>query len=131
MSRRVTDAVLICSSPSMGVTCRFSKGSSRPVTSSHTVRRAASITPPVTPKMSAAPVDRPSGASNVPSGSARRSMPADLIIRASSRVVSTASTSGTPSRLESSGRWISYFLAVQGMTETTKRSFGSTPSFSA
>ena len=57
-------------------------------------------------------------------------MPACLIMRPSSRVVSTTSTSRTPLAFIS-GRWASNFLAVQGMTETTKMSSGFLPIFSA
>ena len=46
-----------------------------PVTSSQAVRSAASITPPVVPKMSAAPDETPSGASNSPSARLWKSMP--------------------------------------------------------
>ena len=55
-------------------------------------------------------------------------MPACLTMRASSRVVSTKSTSCMPSR-PISGRAHSNFLAVQGMTETTTTFLGSMPSF--
>ena len=57
-------------------------------------------------------------------------MPACWIMRPSSRVVSTTSTSRTPLAFIS-GRCASYFLAVQGMTETTKMSSGFLPIFSA
>ena len=57
-------------------------------------------------------------------------MPASRIIRASSRVVRTASTVGRPSR-NISGRSISNFFAVHGITDTTNTSFGSTPIFFA
>ena len=118
VSSIVMEAVFTCSSPTIGATCSLSKGISFPVTTSYTVRRAASITPPVTPNISAAPVPSPRGASNSPSGRFTKSMPAVFIIRASSLVVSTASTSRLPST-SISGRCISYFLAVQGMTDTT------------
>jgi hypothetical protein len=58
-------------------------------------------------------------------------MPAPRIMRASSRVVSTASTSRQPSAEAISGRCASYFLAVQGMMDTTKILAGSSPSFRA
>ncbi|OPZ68208.1 MAG: hypothetical protein BWY81_00955 [Firmicutes bacterium ADurb.Bin467] len=76
--------------------------------------------------MSAAPVDIPSGLSNSSSSSDAKSMPAERIMSASSRVVSTASTFGMPSFFISS-RAISNFFAVQGMTETTNMFAGSTP----
>ena len=64
------------------------------------------MTPPVVPKMSAAPVEKPSGSSNDFSSRELKSIPASLIIRASSRVVRTASTEGRPSTYIS-GRVIS------------------------
>ena len=114
----------------MGSTCRLGKGNGVSVTISHAVRRAASMTPPVLAKMSAAPVLMPSGASICSSGRLRKSMPACLMNAPSSRVVSTMSTSWTPLSFIS-GRAASYFLAVQGMTETTTMSSGFTPIFSA
>ena len=80
--------------------------------------------------MSAAPVEKPRGASKVPSSRLGKSMPMVRIMRASSRVVRTASTLGLPPFCIS-GRWHSYFFAVQGMTETTNISLGSTPILSA
>ncbi len=88
------------------------------------------MTPPVAPKMSAAPVESPSGLSKPLPSRELKSIPASLIIRASSRVVRTASTVGRPS-MNISGRVISNFFAVHGMTETTYMFFGSTPIFSA
>ncbi len=114
----------------MGATCRLGNGNGVSVTISYAVRRAASMTPPVLAKMSAAPVVMPSGASIFSSGRLRKSMPACLIIAPSSRVVSTMSTSRTPLSVIS-GRAASNFLAVQGMTETTTMSSGFTPIFSA
>ena len=58
-----------------------------PVRTSTAVRSAASMTPPVAPKMTAAPVDSPSGESNSASGRLLKSMLQILIRRASSRVV--------------------------------------------
>ena len=58
-------------------------------------------------------------------------MPAALIMRASSRVVSTTSVSCWPVALMFSSREISYFFAVQGMIEVTWIFLGSTPFFSA
>ena len=51
-------------------------------------------------------------------------MPADLIIHAISRVVTTMSVARMP-WTSSSGRAASYFLAVQHMTATLKIFFGS------
>ena len=82
--------------------------------SSTTRRATASATPPVVPKMVAAPVPMPKGRSgDSPSSSAKR-MPDSLIIMMISCVVSTRSTSGFPS-CWSSGSLASIFLAVQGM----------------
>ena len=58
-------------------------------------------------------------------------MPAALIMRASSRVVSTTSVSCVPVALMYSSRLISYFFAVQGMIEVTWTFVWSTPFFSA
>jgi len=58
-------------------------------------------------------------------------MPALLIIRHSSRVVREISMSCCPELLISALRWISNFLAVHGMMDTTKRFLGSRPIFSA
>ena len=49
--------------------------SSLPVSFTAAVRSAASMTPPVAPKMSAAPELIPSGRSKSPSGRAAKSMP--------------------------------------------------------
>ena len=46
-------------------------------------------------------------------------MPAWVIIRASSRVVREASTGMQPLAMRCSSRLHSYFLAVQGMMDTT------------
>ena len=100
---------------------------SPPVNFSTTVRRAASITPPVAPKMTLAPVDTPSRGSNSPSGRWSNIMPAWVMSRASSRVVRDTSTGMQPLASRCSGRLTSYFLAVQGMTDTTKMSLGSMP----
>ena len=81
---------------------------------SSTTRRATAATPPVVPKMVAAPVPMPKGRSgDSPSSSAKR-MPDSLIIMMISCVVSTRSTSGFPS-CWNSDRLASIFLAVQGM----------------
>jgi len=58
-----------------------------PVTSSMTVRSAASITPPVAPKMTPEPVAVPNGSSKSDFGTFGRSIPACLSILPSSRVV--------------------------------------------
>ena len=89
------------------------------------MRRADSMTPPEAAKMSPEPVGAPKGLSNSSSGRLAKSMPKICIMRLSCRVVITASTSATPVSEESSGRCASNFLAVQGMTETTKMSLGS------
>ena len=81
--------------------------------------------------MTAAPVDTPSIWSNCPSGRWSKRMPARWIIRASSRVVRDTSTGMQPLAMRCSSRWTSYFLAVQGMMDTTKMSLGSMPVFSA
>jgi len=112
----------------MGATCSFAKGKGWPVTTHHTVRSAASITPPVLAKMSAAPELRPRGWSIGSSRSARKSIPAWVIMRPNSRVVSTASTSCTPLAFIS-GRWASNFFAVHGITATTTMSPGFRPIF--
>ena len=65
------------------------------------------------------------------SGRALKSMPAILIMRASSRVVRTTSTSWWPEARISSERVISYFFAVQGMMEVRWMRAGSRPIFSA
>ena len=51
--------------------------------------RTASVTPPVTPKIAAAPEDRPNGISSASGSICDRSIPASLIIRVTSVVVST------------------------------------------
>ena len=89
------------------------------------------MTPPVAPKITAAPVPVPRGLSKGVS-----SMTAGLIcsprsMRTNSRVVSTTSTSGSPQALLRLGMARSAFLAVQGMMDTTQILWGSTPSFSA
>ena len=77
-------------------------------------RATASATPPVVPKITAAPEPKPKGISGArPSRSAKR-MPDSWIMVMTSWVVSTRSTSGRPSRANS-GRAASIFFAVQGM----------------
>ena len=58
-------------------------------------------------------------------------MPERWIIRASSRVVMEMSTGMQPLAMRCSSRWTSYFLAVQGITDTTTMFLGSMPAFSA
>jgi hypothetical protein len=53
----LNEASLTPSMPLTGVMLRFLNGTSRPVTISYAVRRAASMTPPVAPKITAAPVE--------------------------------------------------------------------------
>ena len=89
------------------------------------------MTPPVTPKIVPAPVYSPSSLSAGSSGSEAKSMPAALIMRASSRVVSTTSVSWVPVALMNSSRAISCFFAVQGMIEVTWIFVWSTPFLSA
>ena len=88
------------------------------------------MTPPVTPKMTPAPEPRPRGLSKSSSGRAATLICMARSIRSSSRVVRTTSTSWLAASL-TSGVADSYFLAVQGMTETQKMSSGALPSFSA
>ncbi len=78
---------------------------------------AASITPPLAPKSLPAVVRWPKGVSAVSVGMSARLRPCMRINWANSRVVSTASTSASPSR-PISGRPASNFFAVQGMTLT-------------
>ena len=78
-------ASLMPSMPRTSVKSRFFNSS--PVRVSTAVRSAASITPPVAPKMTAAPVPRPSGASYSSSGSVLNFRPTLRIMRASSLVV--------------------------------------------
>ena len=89
------------------------------------------MTPPEAPKMVAAPVEMPSISSNSPSGRASKSRPAWVIMRPSSRVVRDTSTGMQPLGSRCSSRRTSYFLAVQGMTDTTTMSWGSMPICSA
>lgn len=97
---------------------------------SYAVRTAASITPPVVPKMTPAPVDSPSGRSKSLSSSSSKFMLAKRIMWASSRVVIEMFTSGSPS-LPNSGRAASDFFATQGMTDTTMKFRRSMPTLGA
>jgi hypothetical protein len=63
-----SEASLIPSTPLTWV--KSKESGSLPVSFSYAVRSAASMTPPVAPKMSAAPELSPRGESNSPSGSA-------------------------------------------------------------
>ena len=65
------------------------RSSGLPVAFSTTVRSAASMTPPVAPKMAPAPVASPSGLSNGLSGRSRKVRPTYLMSLMSSRVVRT------------------------------------------
>ena len=105
---------------------KSSRSSVLPVSLSQTVRRAASMTPPVVPKIAPAPEAVPSGLSKSVSGSWPKERPTYLMSLMSSRVVSTMSTSCRPSR-PISGRAASNFFAVQGMTDTVTMSLGSMP----
>ena len=89
------------------------------------------MTPPVAPKITAAPVPEPSGESKLPSSKAAGSIIEQRSIRTSSRVVMTTSTSGPPQASFIVGSAASAFLDVHGMTEITRRFLGSTPIFSA
>ena len=96
----------------------YSTTASCPVSVSTAVLSAASITPPVTPKITAAPVPIPSGTSNFAFGFMASSwISASFSIFASSFVVITISTSGTPAP-HSSSLVISNFFAVHGITDT-------------
>ena len=79
----------------------------------------ASVTPPVTPKISPAPEMVPKGISMASGSRSEKRIPDSLIIRISSWVVITASTFGSPSSRNSS-RVASNFLAVQGITAMWK-----------
>lgn len=131
-SGSVISTYRVSSKPRTGVMSARSKRSStrRGVTSSMTVRSAASITPPVAPKMTPEPDAVPNGSSKSRSGRSGRWMPYSRIIRPSSRVVSEMSTSRWPESAIS-GRVVSNFLAVHGIRETDTTSAGSIPFRSA
>ena len=112
-----TEKRFVPSRPRASFTTRFSSG--LPVWISYAVRSAASITPPDTPKMSAAPEDAPMGESNFISAMlSQLVMPSCLQKSPSSLVVSTASTVGIFSFSHICLRSISSFLAVQGISDT-------------
>ena len=98
----------------------YSIGASTRPSASAAVRRAASNTPPLAPKIAPAPLASPMGESYWPSLLREaKGILRCLIIFASSLVVSTASISPLFPGLTASS-----FLAVQGMMDTTK---GSSP----
>ena len=108
----------------------FSKGAPKIVSAA--VLRAASITPPVAPKIAPAPVLTPIAGSNSSSGKFAKSMLHCFNKRPISRVVNTISTSWIPSPAASwSSRSISNFFAVQGIILTDTIFLGSIPFFSA
>ena len=89
------------------------------VKTSATVRNAASITPPLAPKITPAPVYSPNISwSKSSSFKSRKLIPNILINLPNSLVVNTASTSFKPS-VRFSSRSFSPFLATHGMIETT------------
>ena len=108
----------------------FISSKSFPVNKSWAVLRAASITPPVVPKIAPAPVASPIGLSNSESLKSSKSILACLIIFASSLVVITASTL-YKSSFFISGLCLSNFLATHGITDTTYIFFASILFFSA
>ena len=89
------------------------------------------MTPPVAPKMTAAPVPEPRGLSKPLSSNADGSIIEQRSIRTSSRVVMTTSTSCSPHASRIVGSAASAFLDVHGMMEITRSFLGSTPIFSA
>ena len=89
------------------------------------------MTPPLAPKITAAPVLLPRGESKGVSSSSWGTRQSLRKRRSISRVVRTTSTSGSPQASFISGRSLSAFLAEQGMIETTKILWGSSPNFSA
>ena len=89
------------------------------------------MTPPVAPNTTAAPVPLPRGLSKGVSGRTAGLICSPRNIRTISRVVSTTSTSGSPSAFRMVGSAASAFLAVQGMMDTTNSFLGSTFSWSA
>ena len=94
------------------------------------VRSAASITPPVAPNITPAPVCMPNGESKGSSGSAAGSIWSARSKRTNSRVVSTKSTS-KPCAVFIVGNSLSAFLATQGITDTQKIFSGSVFNFFA
>ena len=89
------------------------------------------MTPPVAPKITAAPVLAPRGLSNSASSSSAGTMQSLRNRRTISRVVNTMSTSGSPQASFMVGSSLSAFLAEQGMMDTTNSLWGSMPFFSA
>ena len=89
------------------------------------------MTPPVAPKMTAAPVPVPRGLSKGSSARSEGTMQSLRNRRTISRVVSTTSTSRSPQASRMVGSSLSAFLAEQGMMETTQSLWGSMPIFSA
>ena len=89
------------------------------------------MTPPVAPKITAAPVLVPRGLSKASSGRSPGWMLSLRNSRSISRVVSTASTSGSPQASRMVGSAHSLFFAMQGMMDTTNIRWGSMPIFSA
>ena len=83
------------------------------------------------PKITAAPVPLPRGLSNSASSRSAGTMQSLRKRRHISRVVSTASTSGSPQASFIPGSSHSAFLAEQGMMDTTNTLWGSRPIFSA
>ena len=123
-----TVALFIPSSPL--TSSKFIFSNSCPVRISATLLNAASITPPVTPNIAAAPVASPIGLSNSSSSSSTNSIFACFIILASSLVVITQSTSYIP-LFCNSVLCLSNFFAIHGITDTTYILLGSIPIFSA
>ena len=93
------------------------------MTKVYAVLSAASSTPPVTPNISAAPVEYPSGLSKFSSSKFSKSIPADFIILASSLTVRDKSVSNMLF-WDNSFLFTSYFLATQGIIDTTLTSSG-------
>ena len=89
------------------------------------------MTPPVAPKITAAPVPVPRGLSKGASSRSPGTMQSLRNSRHISRVVSTTSTSGFPKALRMVGSSHSAFLAEHGIIETTHIFRESIPIFSA
>ena len=80
------------------------------------------------PKITPAPVPKPSGVSSGSSTSVSTLTWLARTMRTISRTVSATSTSGVPPSPTMLGSAHSAFLAVHGITDTTNRRSGSTPS---